>query len=52
MGVKLEKILEEINISKTEFDKICLEYTNKNIFKSNNDGNLIVSEDKRLILNE
>lgn len=52
MGVKLEKILEEINMSKAEFDKICLEYTNKNIFKSNNDGNLIISEDKRLILNE
>lgn len=52
MGTKLEEILKEIDLSRPEFDKICDEYTNKSIFKVNNDGQLIISEDKRLFLNE
>ena len=41
MGKSLEKILDKINISLHEFDKICDKFTNKKIFKCDQSGKLI-----------
>ena len=47
MGKSLEKILDKINISLHEFDKICDKFTNKKIFKCDQSGKLI-KENKML----
>ena len=51
MGHYLNDILKEINCTKNEFNKICDNFTNYQIFKANNDGNLIKKDDGSLIRN-
>ena len=51
MGVKLEEILNEISCTKEEFGKICDKFTNKKIFKCDNDGNIIKKFDGSLYIN-
>lgn len=41
LGKKLDKILSEINVSIDEFNEICDKFTNKEIFKCNQAGELI-----------
>ncbi len=40
LGKNLEEILNEINISLKEFDMICDKFTNKKIFKCDNEGKI------------
>jgi hypothetical protein len=49
LGKPLEEIIAEINVSSSEFEKICDEFTNKEIFKTNNNGDLIKDKDQRLL---
>ena len=51
MDVKLEDILSEINCTKEKFIKICDKFTNKKIFKCNNEGNIIKKFDGSLYIN-
>ncbi|MDA8844343.1 N-acetyl sugar amidotransferase [Candidatus Pelagibacter bacterium] len=51
MGHKLDEILKEINCTKDEFNRICDSFTNHQIFKINNVGNLIKKNDGSLIRN-
>lgn len=51
MGKSLEKILDKINLTKKDFDKICDDFTNKKIFKVNQAGNLIKDDNGSLIKN-
>ncbi len=51
MDVKLEEILREIDCSKKKFVSICDKFTNKKIFKCNNDGNVIKKPDGSLLIN-
>jgi len=37
----LESVLEEIELSKEEFDEICNRFTNKKLFKTDRKGNLV-----------
>lgn len=37
----LESVLEEIDLSKEEFDEICDKFTNKKLFKTDRKGNLV-----------
>ena len=41
MGKSLGNILKKIGINETEFKKICEKFTNKNIFLTDQSGNLI-----------
>ena len=49
MGKSLEKILNKINLTKKDFDKICDEFTNRKIFKVNQAGELIKHDTGSLI---
>jgi len=49
LGVELQTILEEINVNKTEFDRICDRFTNKKLFRIDNAGNLIRDQSENLI---
>jgi N-acetyl sugar amidotransferase len=40
LGLSLEEILKPLEISKSDFDRICDQFTNKSIFKTDNDGRL------------
>jgi N-acetyl sugar amidotransferase len=51
MGKSLEKILDKINLTKKDFDKICDDFTNKKIFKVNQAGDLIKDDNGSLIKN-
>lgn len=51
LGYSLGDVLEEINCTQKEFDEICDAFTNKEIFKCDNSGNLIKNKDKSLIKN-
>jgi N-acetyl sugar amidotransferase len=51
MGYSLYEILKEIDCTIDEFNKICDNFTNKKLFKLNNEGELIKSEDGSLIPN-
>ena len=51
LGVKLEEILDEINLSLEDFIKICDKFTNKNLFKCNNRNELIKDEHSNLFIN-
>ena len=51
MGKSLEKILNKINLTKKDFDKICDEFTNRKIFKVNQAGELIKHDTGSLIKN-
>lgn len=51
MGFSLNEILNEINCTEDEFNQICDNFTNKELFKVNNEGKLIKSEDGSLFPN-
>ncbi|WP_154140343.1 N-acetyl sugar amidotransferase [Photobacterium damselae] len=41
LGRSLESVLDEIDMSKEEFDDICDRFTNKKLFKTDRKGNLV-----------
>ena len=41
LGRSLESVLDEIDLSKEEFDEICDRFTNKKLFKTDRKGNLV-----------
>ncbi|MEZ8412261.1 N-acetyl sugar amidotransferase [Vibrio splendidus] len=41
LGRSLDSVLEEIDMSKDEFDDICDRFTNKKLFKTDRKGNLV-----------
>ena len=49
MGKSLKDILKKINVTESEFVKICDSFTNKKIFKTNNLNELIKDENNNLI---
>lgn len=49
LGKPIKKILEEINISLSEFESICDKFTNKSIFKKNNKAQLLKDKNGNLI---
>jgi N-acetyl sugar amidotransferase len=49
IGYKLKDILKEIDCTKDEFDKICDNFTNYEIFKTDNANKLIKKDDGSLI---
>ena len=49
LGKTLEEILEPIDIDLEEFDSICDRFTNKQIFKLDEDGNILKDKNKRPI---
>ena len=51
MDVALDEILREIDCSKEEFISICDKFTNKKIFKCNNDRKIIKKTDGSLLIN-
>ena len=51
MGVDLKEVLNDIDCSLEEFKLICDKFTNKKIFKCNNDGSIIKKEDGSLLIN-
>ena len=51
LGYSINEILEEIDCSNEEFEKICDNFTNKEIFKCDNGGKLIKEKDGSLIRN-
>ena len=44
LGVPLEEVLHEIDLSLDEFKKICSQFTNRKLFNSDSDGNLILDK--------
>ncbi len=50
LGVSLEIILKNIDCSTKEFEDICDNFTNKELFKCDNNGKLIKKDDGSLIL--
>lgn len=51
LGYSINEILEEIDCSNEEFENICDNFTNKEIFKCDNSGKLIKEKDGSLIRN-
>jgi hypothetical protein len=49
MNKSLKDILKKINIKESEFIKICENFTNKKIFKTNNLNKLIKDKNNNLI---
>ncbi len=49
LGCKLETILEELNMTLDEFQAICDKFTNKRIFKTDRQGNLLRDSKNNLI---
>ncbi len=49
LGVDLQTILEKIDMKISEFDQICDKFTNKTIFLTDSNGNLIRESDNSLI---
>jgi hypothetical protein len=49
LGKPLEEILDRIDLSIDEFNKICLTFTNKNLFKMEFDGSISKEKDGSLI---
>lgn len=41
LGVQIEEILEEIDMTRKEFEEVCDRFTNKKIFKTDARGNLV-----------
>jgi len=41
LGMKLEDILKYIDMTIDEFNSTCDKFTNKNLFKTDSDGNLM-----------
>ena len=51
LGHNIIEILDEIDCSIVEFNNVCDNFTNKDIFKCDNQGNLIKRDDGSLICN-
>ena len=49
LGKNINDILKKIELTKDEFIKICDKFTNKNIFKCDQSGNLLKDKDGNLI---
>ena len=49
LGYDIKEILDEIDCTIEEFDKICDNFTNHDIFKCDNNGKLIKQDDRSLI---
>lgn len=49
LGIPLEEILEEIDMTLEEFIKVCDRFTNKKIFKTDTRGNLVKDKYNNLI---
>lgn len=49
LGKPLDEILDHIEISREEFVKICDQFTNKQIFKTDSKGNLVKQKDGSLV---
>ena len=49
MGKPLSDILNKINMNEKEFQEICERFTNKKIFKTDQNGNIFYDEQKNLI---
>lgn len=49
MEKSLKKILEKVNITNKDFDKICDKFTNKNLFKCDQSGKLLKDKNGNLI---
>jgi len=49
LGVPLEAILEDIEMTREEFDRVCDRFTNKRLFKTDNKGDLIRDKSGNLI---
>ena len=52
MGKPLKDILNKIGMTENEFKKICESFTNKNIFKTDQSGNLIYDSSNNLVKKE
>jgi len=52
LNKNIENILEHINMTINDFDKICDTFTNKQLFKKDEQGNLIKNNKKPILLNE
>jgi N-acetyl sugar amidotransferase len=52
LNKNIENILEQINMTIDDFDKICDTFTNKQLFKKDEQGNLIKNNKKPILLNE
>ena len=46
----LKEFLESADISEEEFHKICDKFTNKELFQTDESGNLVKDSDQNLIL--
>ena len=49
LGKSLKEILNYINMTENEFKEVCEKFTNKNIFKKNQDGTLLYDNSGNLI---
>ena len=49
LGKSIEEIISEIEMSIEEFNKVCDEFTNKEIFQLNDKGELIKDKNNRLV---
>ena len=47
LGKKLESILNDIDLNENKFNEICDKFTNKEIFKSDQAGNIIKDKNKK-----
>lgn len=52
LGKSLKEILDYIDMTEEEFIKICDSFTNKQIFKTDNNGELLKENNKPILLNE
>ena len=52
LGKPLKEILDYIDMNEEEFIKICDSFTNKQIFKTDNNGELLKKNNKPILLNE
>ena len=52
LNKNIENILEYINMSLDDFDKICDNFTNNQLFKKDEQGNIIKNNKKPVLLNE
>jgi len=52
LGKSLEDILEHIGMTVVEFNNICDTFTNKNIFKTDSNNNIIKVNNKPVLINE
>ena len=51
LGVPIKEVLEEIDMTREEFEKVCDRFTNKKLFKKDTRGNLLKDKHGNLIPN-